>query len=123
MQLPPAATELTKKLNEATLEDVVDNKPEEQKTGRSDSPPEAQGEPSAVTSVRSPASKQPEVVKEEGPQDLRVFELNSDSGKSTPSNNGKKGTTPCYCLPGTENLIVLEASHCWAFVLQAPAQT
>ncbi|XP_027856503.1 BSD domain-containing protein 1 [Xiphophorus couchianus] len=93
MQLPPAATELTKKLNEATLEDVVDNKPEEQKTGRSDSPPEAQGEPSAVTSVRSPASKQPEVVKEEGPQDLRVFELNSDSGKSTPSNNGKKGSS------------------------------
>ncbi|XP_032403286.1 BSD domain-containing protein 1 isoform X2 [Xiphophorus hellerii] len=93
MQLPPAATELTKKLNEATLEDVVDNKPEEQKNGRSDSSPEAQGEPSAVTSVRSPASKQPEVVKEEGPQDLRVFELNSDSGKSTPSNNGKKGSS------------------------------
>ncbi|XP_030075507.1 BSD domain-containing protein 1 isoform X2 [Microcaecilia unicolor] len=29
-------------------------------------------------------------LKEEGPTDLRVFELNSDSGKSTPSNNGKK---------------------------------
>lgn len=32
-----------------------------------------------------------ESVKEEGVQDLRVFELNSDSGKSTPSTNGKKG--------------------------------
>uniref|UniRef100_A0A8C4GDN6 BSD domain containing 1 n=1 Tax=Dicentrarchus labrax TaxID=13489 RepID=A0A8C4GDN6_DICLA len=40
----------------------------------------------------APASK-PEAAKEEGPQDLRVFELNSDSGKSTPSNNGKKGSS------------------------------
>nr|XP_033810662.1 BSD domain-containing protein 1 isoform X4 [Geotrypetes seraphini] len=32
-------------------------------------------------------------LKEEGPTDLRVFELNSDSGKSTPSNNGKKGSS------------------------------
>ncbi|XP_014842918.1 PREDICTED: BSD domain-containing protein 1 [Poecilia mexicana] len=93
VQPPPAATELTKKLSEATLEDVVDNKPEEQKTRRSDSPPEAQAELSAATSVRSPAFKQAEVAKEEGPQDLRVFELNSDSGKSTPSNNGKKGSS------------------------------
>lgn len=28
-----------------------------------------------------------------GPTDLRVYELNSDSGKSTPSNNGKKGSS------------------------------
>uniref|UniRef100_A0AAY4AU74 BSD domain-containing protein n=1 Tax=Denticeps clupeoides TaxID=299321 RepID=A0AAY4AU74_9TELE len=34
-----------------------------------------------------------EIAKEEVPQDLRVFELNSDSGKSTPSNNGKKGSS------------------------------
>lgn len=32
-----------------------------------------------------------EGAKEEVAQDLRVFELNSDSGKSTPSTNGKKG--------------------------------
>ncbi|XP_059805113.1 BSD domain-containing protein 1 isoform X4 [Hypanus sabinus] len=31
-----------------------------------------------------------ENAKEDGPVDLRVYELNSDSGKSTPSNNGKK---------------------------------
>ncbi|XP_040280508.1 BSD domain-containing protein 1 [Bufo bufo] len=29
----------------------------------------------------------------EPPSDLRVFELNSDSGKSTPSNNGQKGSS------------------------------
>uniref|UniRef100_A0A669ESW8 BSD domain containing 1 n=1 Tax=Oreochromis niloticus TaxID=8128 RepID=A0A669ESW8_ORENI len=42
--------------------------------------------------TRAPASK-PENSKEDGPQDLRVFELNSDSGKSTPSKNGKKGSS------------------------------
>ncbi|XP_042296268.1 BSD domain-containing protein 1 isoform X1 [Sceloporus undulatus] len=31
--------------------------------------------------------------REDGPMDLRLFELNSDSGKSTPSNNGKKGSS------------------------------
>uniref|UniRef100_A0A8C8RLF4 BSD domain containing 1 n=1 Tax=Pelusios castaneus TaxID=367368 RepID=A0A8C8RLF4_9SAUR len=36
---------------------------------------------------------QPETLKEDGLTDLRVFELNSDSGKSTPSNNGKKGSS------------------------------
>lgn len=35
-----------------------------------------------------------ETLREDGPTDLRVFELNSDSGKSTPSNNGKKGGWP-----------------------------
>uniref|UniRef100_A0A8C2YXZ2 BSD domain containing 1 n=1 Tax=Cyclopterus lumpus TaxID=8103 RepID=A0A8C2YXZ2_CYCLU len=45
-------------------------------------------------SVRASAlTFKPEAAKEEGPQDLRVFELNSDSGKSTPSNNGKKGSS------------------------------
>ncbi|XP_053358329.1 BSD domain-containing protein 1 isoform X2 [Clarias gariepinus] len=34
-----------------------------------------------------------EGAKEEVVQDLRVFELNSDSGKSTPSTNGKKGSS------------------------------
>lgn len=33
------------------------------------------------------------VRKDEPPSDLRVFELNSDSGKSTPSNNGQKGSS------------------------------
>jgi len=69
-------------------------------------PPEP-GQPSAPARVSAVSSEQPaateprevgskaqgrtETLKEEGPTDLRVFELNSDSGKSTPSNNGKKG--------------------------------
>ncbi|KAG8013553.1 BSD domain-containing protein 1 [Nibea albiflora] len=97
----PAVTELAKKLTEARLEDVADKKQEEQRPGKSDLPLEAQVE--AVTqpevtvdgaSVRTSApTSKPEAAKEEGPQDLRVFELNSDSGKSTPSNNGKKGSS------------------------------
>ncbi|XP_030574677.1 BSD domain-containing protein 1 isoform X1 [Archocentrus centrarchus] len=92
-------TELAEKLTEASLEDVVDKTQEEQRPGNSDLAPEAQVE--AVTqaegaadgvSVRAPTSK-PENSKEDGVQDLRVFELNSDSGKSTPSNNGKKGSS------------------------------
>uniref|UniRef100_A0A3B4Y2M2 BSD domain containing 1 n=1 Tax=Seriola lalandi dorsalis TaxID=1841481 RepID=A0A3B4Y2M2_SERLL len=84
----PVTTELAEKLTEASLEDVVDKTQEEQRPGKSDSAPEAQME--AVTQpgvtvdgapVRTTTSK-PEAAKEEGPQDLRVFELNSDSGKS-----------------------------------------
>lgn len=91
------AEKLTEKLTEASLEDVVNKTQDEQRPGNSDLPPEAQVE--AVTqpevtadgvSARAPASK-PENSKVDGPQDLRVFELNSDSGKSTPSKNGKKG--------------------------------
>uniref|UniRef100_A0A1A8K7D0 BSD domain containing 1 n=1 Tax=Nothobranchius kuhntae TaxID=321403 RepID=A0A1A8K7D0_NOTKU len=99
MQPPPAAVELAHKLTEATLEDVAMDQGE-QRPKKSDLPPEAQVEaatqravPPAGVSLRVAAPKQPESVKEEGPQDLRVFELNSDSGKSTPSNNGKKGSS------------------------------
>lgn len=37
------------------------------------------------------ANSQSSARKDEQPSDLCVFELNSDSGKSTPSNNGQKG--------------------------------
>lgn len=111
MRPEPVATELAKKLTEASLEDVVDKTQEEQRPEKSDLPLEAQVE--AVTqpevtvegaSVRAsaPASK-PEAAKEEGPQDLRVFELNSDSGKSTPSNNGKKGRMMIFTVPVWEH--------------------
>ncbi|XP_073339566.1 BSD domain-containing protein 1 [Pagrus major] len=97
----PVARELAKKLTEASLEDVEDKTQEEQRPGKSDLPLVTQVE--AVTQpettvegasgqASAPTSK-PEMAKEEGPQDLRVFELNSDSGKSTPSNNGKKGSS------------------------------
>lgn len=98
VQPPPVATELTEKLTDATLEDVADKNRDEQSPKKSDFLHEDKVEPvtqqEAVphgASAQTPASKHPGNAKDEGPQDLRVFELNSDSGKSTPSNNGKKG--------------------------------
>lgn len=107
MQPEPVAREMTENLTEAILEGVADKKQEEQRPGKNDLTAEAQVEaatqPEATVDeapVRpsAPASK-PEAAKEEGPQDLRVFELNSDSGKSTPSNNGKKGTMIALQVP------------------------
>uniref|UniRef100_A0A4W3JQL9 BSD domain containing 1 n=1 Tax=Callorhinchus milii TaxID=7868 RepID=A0A4W3JQL9_CALMI len=43
--------------------------------------------------IEAKDSNRPGTIKDEGPVDLRVYELNSDSGKSTPSNNGKKGSS------------------------------
>uniref|UniRef100_A0A673C6S9 BSD domain-containing protein n=1 Tax=Sphaeramia orbicularis TaxID=375764 RepID=A0A673C6S9_9TELE len=86
---------LAKKLTEASLEDVKKTQ-EEQTPANNDSPPESPTEtvaqPQVTVEAPTPTLK-PEATKEEGPQDLRVFELNSDSGKSTPSNNGKKGSS------------------------------
>ncbi|XP_060939447.1 BSD domain-containing protein 1 isoform X2 [Limanda limanda] len=99
MRPEPVALQLSNKLTEASLEDVAVKTQETQRPAKRDSPPQPQVEavsPPEVTvdgaTSRTPASK-PEPTKEEGPQDLRVFELNSDSGKSTPSNNGKKGSS------------------------------
>ncbi|RVE67662.1 hypothetical protein OJAV_G00105050 [Oryzias javanicus] len=96
VQPAPVGAELRKKLSEASLEDV-NTTPEEQKSEKShlaEAESETQVElPVDGASARVPPSKQLQTAKEEGPQDLRVFELNSDSGKSTPSNNGKKGSS------------------------------
>ncbi|XP_061599832.1 BSD domain-containing protein 1 isoform X2 [Cololabis saira] len=92
----PATTELAKKVTEVTLEDPVNKTPDEQRPDKRDSPQKARAEATTRQDAvvpRDSASKQAENAKEEGPQDLRVFELNSDSGKSTPSNNGKKGSS------------------------------
>uniref|UniRef100_A0A8C2PXX3 BSD domain containing 1 n=1 Tax=Cyprinus carpio TaxID=7962 RepID=A0A8C2PXX3_CYPCA len=62
-QPSPAADQVSQKLSEASLQETF---PEER--------------PSQTT-------------RDDVAQDLRVFELNSDSGKSTPSNNGKKGSS------------------------------
>ncbi|XP_068568845.1 BSD domain-containing protein 1 isoform X2 [Cebidichthys violaceus] len=98
----PVAAELAEKLTEASLEDAADKTREKPGPGKSDSPlgaqvkaatqPEVTVDGASVRPSAPPAFK-PEAAKEEGPQDLRVFELNSDSGKSTPSNNGKKGSS------------------------------
>uniref|UniRef100_A0A8C8D060 BSD domain-containing protein n=1 Tax=Oncorhynchus tshawytscha TaxID=74940 RepID=A0A8C8D060_ONCTS len=98
----PAVVELSQKLNKASLEEKEpEGQQEEEKRVQLEAP--AQPEPTEkaiaeritvqapATIVQAPATTiRPET---EGPQDLRVFELNSDSGKSTPSNNGKKGSS------------------------------
>uniref|UniRef100_UPI0037E9BAB0 BSD domain-containing protein 1 n=1 Tax=Semicossyphus pulcher TaxID=241346 RepID=UPI0037E9BAB0 len=89
----PIAKELAEKLTEASLEDVEDKTQEKQRPGKRDLPLEAQEGAVTLPEVTPAPISKPEAGKEEGPQDLRVFELNSDSGKSTPSNNGKKGSS------------------------------
>ncbi|XP_037005259.2 BSD domain-containing protein 1 isoform X2 [Artibeus jamaicensis] len=86
--------DLSQKLLEASLEEqslAVD-------MGETGPPPPAQFKPH--TPVGRPSGPEPrppaarvETLREEVLTDLRVFELNSDSGKSTPSNNGKKGSS------------------------------
>lgn len=51
--------------------------------------------------AESKSGNRTETLREDAPLDLRLFELNSDSGKSTPSNNGKKG----------EGLETMEPAH------------
>ncbi|KAL2098826.1 hypothetical protein ACEWY4_005306 [Coilia grayii] len=103
----PLAQELSQRLSEASLEE--EEKEEERKVEKSPEPQQEQqtggerqsaAQPEAVTDGPIPEEVPPpapaaktEGNKEDGPQDLRVFELNSDSGKSTPSNNGKKGSS------------------------------
>ncbi|XP_068924211.1 BSD domain-containing protein 1 [Petaurus breviceps papuanus] len=87
------AKDLSQKLLEATLEDHILTA-DAGETG----PPSIE-QPKLSTPSGRPSSSEPkpvirvETLREEGPTDLRVFELNSDSGKSTPSNNGKKGSS------------------------------
>ncbi|XP_038865373.1 BSD domain-containing protein 1-like [Salvelinus namaycush] len=105
----PVVVELSQKFNKSSLEErKPEGQQEEEKRVQLEAP--AQPEPTEkataeritvqapattvqapATTVQAPATTiRPET---EGPQDLRVFELNSDSGKSTPSNNGKKGSS------------------------------
>ncbi|XP_074548119.1 BSD domain-containing protein 1 [Halichoeres trimaculatus] len=97
----PVSTELTQKLTEASLEDAKVKPQELQQPLNRDLPLDAQEEAVTLQAVRDDGAptrtlasiSKPVTAKDEGPQDLRVFELNSDSGKSTPSNNGKKGSS------------------------------
>ncbi|XP_070620568.1 BSD domain-containing protein 1 isoform X3 [Erythrolamprus reginae] len=68
------------------------------KAGKPPQPsPAPQESKAASEQPKEPAESKPgnrvETLREEAPLDLRLFELNSDSGKSTPSNNGKKGSS------------------------------
>ncbi|NWR57204.1 BSDC1 protein, partial [Bucorvus abyssinicus] len=102
-QLPtgaqPAGTgDLSQRLLEATSEEQS-SLPKPPEPGHPSAPAQESAasseQPSApeLKEVESKAQGRTETLKEEGPMDLRVFELNSDSGKSTPSNNGKKGSS------------------------------
>ncbi|XP_077587746.1 BSD domain-containing protein 1 isoform X2 [Stigmatopora nigra] len=82
--------EVAKKLDQVTVDGGVEQTEKPQQTH--DSPPETQTENATRPKAAARTSKV-EGAKDEGAQDLRVFELNSDSGKSTPSNNGKKGSS------------------------------
>ncbi|XP_059774008.1 BSD domain-containing protein 1 isoform X1 [Balaenoptera ricei] len=92
-EAPVLPKDLSQKLLEASLEEqdlAVD-------VGETGPPPLAQSKPH--TPAVRPSGPEPrpparvETLREEVLTDLRVFELNSDSGKSTPSNNGKKGSS------------------------------
>ncbi|NXF21816.1 BSDC1 protein, partial [Rhodinocichla rosea] len=96
LQTAAPALHLSQRLVEATLEEQSSlPKPPEA------AQPSAPAQPSAASSelaagaepreLESRGQGRTETLREEAPTDLRVFELNSDSGKSTPSNNGKKG--------------------------------
>ncbi|XP_014802033.1 PREDICTED: BSD domain-containing protein 1 [Calidris pugnax] len=90
---PARAGDLSQKLLEATSEEQS-SLPKPPEPVHPSAPPSS--EHPAVTELKELESKaqgRTETLKEEGPTDLRVFELNSDSGKSTPSNNGKKGSS------------------------------
>ncbi|XP_010877567.1 BSD domain-containing protein 1 isoform X2 [Esox lucius] len=84
----PVVGKLAQKLNEASLED---REPEGRPEVQVEAP--AKPDPTEATADRVQVPAPPTRAETEGPQDLRVFELNSDSGKSTPSNNGKKGSS------------------------------
>lgn len=88
------ARDLAQRLQEATLEDQALLPKPAEPTHPSPAPQEASPSPKQP---REQAESKPvcrmEPLREDGPTDLRVFELNSDSGKSTPSNNGKKGSS------------------------------
>ncbi|XP_015428319.1 PREDICTED: BSD domain-containing protein 1 isoform X2 [Myotis davidii] len=92
-EAPGLPKDLSQKLLEASLEEqnlAVD-------VGETGPPPPAQSKPHASAGRPSGPEPRPparvETLREEVLTDLRVFELNSDSGKSTPSNNGKKGSS------------------------------
>lgn len=115
------ATQLAKKLTEASLEDAAEESPKEQQEEKSEPPvlvkvPPPQPQLTVDSGPRRPSLP---TSKEEGPQDLRVFELNSDSGKSTPSNNGKKGMETLECWSGNLEMLKLFTfldvveSTCW----------
>uniref|UniRef100_H0YT09 BSD domain containing 1 n=1 Tax=Taeniopygia guttata TaxID=59729 RepID=H0YT09_TAEGU len=94
---PPVSTGcLSQSLLEATLEgqSSLPKPPEAAQPSAPAQQSAASSEAAELRELQSKGQGRTETLRsEEGPTDLRVFELNSDSGKSTPSNNGKKGSS------------------------------
>ncbi|XP_036710405.1 BSD domain-containing protein 1 isoform X2 [Balaenoptera musculus] len=108
-EAPVLPKDLSQKLLEASLEEqhlAVD-------VGETGPPPLAQSKPHTPAGRPSGPEPRPparvETLREEVLTDLRVFELNSDSGKSTPSNNGKKGSALAF-KPEEESFKSLEGN-------------
>ncbi|XP_037097730.1 BSD domain-containing protein 1 isoform X3 [Syngnathus acus] len=81
-QLEVVNTELANKLTEVTVDDSVDKMQKVQKPEQTQTETGTQQEVTADVATSRMTAKV-EAGKEEGPHDLRVFELNSDSGSST----------------------------------------
>lgn len=89
----PEAPELPKDLSQKLFEASLEEQSLAEDEGETGPPPPSKPLTPAGR-ASGPEPRPParvETLREEVPTDLRVFELNSDSGKSTPSNNGKKG--------------------------------
>ncbi|XP_075765265.1 BSD domain-containing protein 1 isoform X3 [Pelodiscus sinensis] len=92
------AGDLSQRLQEATSEEPGSQpKPAARAHPPTAAQPVVSSEQVGSAGLKEQAESKPrgqiETLKEDGLADLRVFELNSDSGKSTPSNNGKKGSS------------------------------
>ncbi|XP_053255084.1 BSD domain-containing protein 1 isoform X11 [Podarcis raffonei] len=88
------AGDISQRLQEATTEEQTSLVKPAEPAHPSPAAPEAKPSPEQPKeqAEAKPVSRT-ETLREDGPMDLRLFELNSDSGKSTPSNNGKKGSS------------------------------
>ncbi|XP_053433131.1 BSD domain-containing protein 1 isoform X2 [Nycticebus coucang] len=93
----PEAPVLPKDLSQKLLEASLEEQSPAEDVGETGPPPPIHSKPQTPAGHLSGPEPRPparvETLREEVPTDLRVFELNSDSGKSTPSNNGKKGSS------------------------------
>nr|XP_060640108.1 BSD domain-containing protein 1 isoform X1 [Anolis sagrei ordinatus] len=85
------AGDLSPRLQEAPREESKTAEPTQPASMPQDEKPSPEKQPKEV--AESKGQSRTDGPREEGPMDLRLFELNSDSGKSTPSNNGKKGSS------------------------------
>ncbi|XP_008120705.1 BSD domain-containing protein 1 isoform X2 [Anolis carolinensis] len=85
------AGDLSPRLPEVPREEPKAPEPTQLATTPQDGKPSPEKQPKEAAEGKG--QSRTDGPREEAPMDLRLFELNSDSGKSTPSNNGKKGSS------------------------------